>query len=486
MWWDFLDQLQATSQQVFTSGTPETTYYVYDAAGQRVRKVTERQAAAGQTPARKEERIYLSAFEIYRKYENDSTTADLERETLHIMDDQKRVALVETRTLDTSGGDRAPRQLIRYQMGNHLGSVSQELDHEAQIISYEEYSPYGSSTYQAVRNQTEAAKRYRYTGKERDEESGFTYHISRYYAPWIGRWVRGDPAGIAGGLNLYSYVLNNPLRLLDYFGMQPQATDISEPEPIYVRELEETIEINDVKPSDPDPRQAALTWAAGQGYIDLHSLTEHERQLRFSYERNARDYSWTRGPADEWYAQEYPEEAHAEAETKWQNYVNRDYAELRERKAEEWAKSTRLMATSGKVGKAIGWVTVLTAGAFAVGTAIPAGSVTGGGLGLGPPAAAFERNAVARIAKATLAAIRPNTILHIFGKAAHKLAPIVAQLGSEGKVMEAVAWGLARLPAGTLPAAGLFQAVVRVGSQNVTVRGAVVNGIVRISTMFIP
>jgi len=188
MWWDFLDQLQATSQQVFTSGTPETTYYVYDAAGQRVRKVTERQAAAGQTPARKEERIYLSAFEIYRKYENDSTTADLERETLHIMDDQKRVALVETRTLDTSGGDRAPRQLIRYQMGNHLGSVSQELDHEAQIISYEEYSPYGSSTYQAVRNQTEAAKRYRYTGKERDEESGFTYHISRYYAPWIGRW----------------------------------------------------------------------------------------------------------------------------------------------------------------------------------------------------------------------------------------------------------------------------------------------------------
>jgi len=84
--------------------------------------------------------------------------------------------------------------------------------------------------------------------------------------------------------------------------MQPQATDISEPEPIYVRELEETIEINDVKPSDPDPRQAALTWSAGQGYIDLHSLTEHERQLRFSYERNARDYSWTRGPADEWYA----------------------------------------------------------------------------------------------------------------------------------------------------------------------------------------
>src|SRR4029077_6235472 len=138
----------------------------------RVRKVTERQAAVGQKPTRKEERIYLGPFEIYRKYENDGATPTLERETLHITDDQQRIALVETRTLDTSGGDPAPRQLIRYQIGNHLGTVSLELDYEAEVISYEEYAPYGSTTYQAVRSQRETPKRYRYTGKERDEESG--------------------------------------------------------------------------------------------------------------------------------------------------------------------------------------------------------------------------------------------------------------------------------------------------------------------------
>jgi len=38
MQWTFLDQLRASSKQVFNGGTPETTYYVYDAAGQRVRK----------------------------------------------------------------------------------------------------------------------------------------------------------------------------------------------------------------------------------------------------------------------------------------------------------------------------------------------------------------------------------------------------------------------------------------------------------------
>ena len=50
---------------------------------------------------------------------------NLERETLHVMDDQQRIALVETRT---QGDDGSPAQLIRYQLGNHLGSASLELD----------------------------------------------------------------------------------------------------------------------------------------------------------------------------------------------------------------------------------------------------------------------------------------------------------------------------------------------------------------------
>ena len=94
MRWNYLDQLQATSQQVDNTGTPETTYYTYDAKGQRVRKVTERHAPAAQTPKRKQERIYLGACEIHRKYETDSATTTLERETLHTTDDQQRIALV--------------------------------------------------------------------------------------------------------------------------------------------------------------------------------------------------------------------------------------------------------------------------------------------------------------------------------------------------------------------------------------------------------
>jgi RHS repeat-associated protein len=215
MRWDFKDQLQMTQRQAVNAADAdgvqhqgERTWYVYDPAGQRVRKVTE--TSAGQI---KEERIYLGGFEIYRR----NGANQLVREALHITDDKQRIALVETRTLGNAPG---PQQLIRYQFGNHLGSASLELDDQAQVISYEEYTPYGGTSYQAVRNQTETPKRYRYTGKERDKESGLYYHGARYYAPWLGRWTTCDPAGLVDGPSLFVYVSNNPIRLTDPTGRE--------------------------------------------------------------------------------------------------------------------------------------------------------------------------------------------------------------------------------------------------------------------------
>jgi RHS repeat-associated protein len=218
MQWDFKDQLSATSRQAVNTSpppdkVPETTFYVYDAGGQRVRKVTERQNGS-----RKAERIYLGGFEIYREFQGNGIDIALERETLHIMDDKQRIALVETRT---QGNDGSPAQLIRYQFGNHLGAASLELDDKGNVISYEEYTPYGSTSYQAVdKNLKAAAKRYRYTGKERDEETGFTYHGARYYAAWLGRWTTCDPKGLTPGINVYCYSSNGPTNLVDPDGMQ--------------------------------------------------------------------------------------------------------------------------------------------------------------------------------------------------------------------------------------------------------------------------
>jgi RHS repeat-associated protein len=205
MHWDYNDQLQQTDL-----GGGGTAYYIYDAGGQRVRKVWEK------APGLTEERIYLGGFEVYRKH---TVGDELERETLHLMHDQQRIALVETRTIDTAGADPGPRRLVRYQHGNHLGSAVLELDDQAKIISYEEYYPYGSTSYQAVRTDIEVPlKRYRYTGKERDEESGLYYHGARYYAPWLGRWITCDPSGVVDGPNIYCFTRSNPVVLRDLTG----------------------------------------------------------------------------------------------------------------------------------------------------------------------------------------------------------------------------------------------------------------------------
>jgi RHS repeat-associated protein len=213
MTWDPHDRLQSTTRQVVNAGTPEATYYAYDTDAQRVRKVTERQAAQGQTPTRKSEHLYLGPFEIYREYASDGTTTTLERETLHVLLDHRLVAMVETRTVGNA------EQIVRYQYSNHLGSALLELSDQAAVISYEEYFPYGSTSYQAVRSQTETPKRYRYTGKERDEENDLDYHGARYCAPWLGRWISCDPAGLDDGPNLYMYVNGNPVALSDPTGM---------------------------------------------------------------------------------------------------------------------------------------------------------------------------------------------------------------------------------------------------------------------------
>jgi len=220
--WDHDDQLSASSRQVVPTGaTPETTYYSYDGGGERVRKVTERQAAVGESATRLKERIYLGALEIYREYGGNGTSVTVERETFHVMDDTRRIALVETKTIDTASPVVTPVPAIRYQLDNHLGSACLELDERANVISYEDYHPYGTTAYQAGRSAAEVSlKRYRYTGKERDEETGLAYHGARYYAPWLGRWTSADPAGLVDGVNLYEYVGGNPLGLHDPSGTQ--------------------------------------------------------------------------------------------------------------------------------------------------------------------------------------------------------------------------------------------------------------------------
>ena len=56
--------------------------------------------------------------------------------------------------------------------GNHIGTAAIEVDGDADVTSYEEYYLFGATSFQIGRSSAEESlKRYRFVGKERDEES---------------------------------------------------------------------------------------------------------------------------------------------------------------------------------------------------------------------------------------------------------------------------------------------------------------------------
>lgn len=67
----------------------------------------------------------------------------------------------------------------------------------------------------------------RFPGQYFDKETSLHYNYFRYYEPETGRYISPDPIGLAGGVNVYGYVEQNPLSLSDPFGLQSLVTDMS-------------------------------------------------------------------------------------------------------------------------------------------------------------------------------------------------------------------------------------------------------------------
>jgi RHS repeat-associated protein len=279
--WDDTDRMRLVAL-----GGGGTAYYHYDGAGQRVRKVIERLGGLV------EERVYLGGYEVHRRRQNG--TVSFERQTVHLMDDARRIALVETTTVDGGAPADPPGVRIRYQLDNHLGSCSLELDHEAAIISYEEYHPYGTTSLWLAGPGTEVSdRRYRYTGKEKDEETGLYYHGARYYAPWLARWTATDPIGLADGTNVYAYAHNNPVGLTDPSGTQGSPAAYEERarqgffQPLWptityaggaqaVREVTAALAPEALPPEEPAPRRAGGRASLPKTKVAVRSTTERE------------------------------------------------------------------------------------------------------------------------------------------------------------------------------------------------------------------
>jgi len=216
MAWNFMDQLKQVDL-----GGGGTAHYVYGMGGQRIRKVIERNGNLTL------EWIFLGAVMIHRRRRRNTNELRFERRTVHISDNTGHIAQVDTKTRDDDSDDLANPlnvALIRYQYNNHLGSAVLETDKDGNPISYEEYHPYGTSAYRSIKAGFDLSlKRFRFSGKERDNETGLYYFGARYYAAWLGRWTSSDPVGIKSGLNCFRYCSNNPVIFHDPDGRDDKA-----------------------------------------------------------------------------------------------------------------------------------------------------------------------------------------------------------------------------------------------------------------------
>ena len=101
---------------------------------------------------------------------------------------------------------------------DHLGGVNAVTDVKGYRVQLVEYAPWGVVS----RSEGTAEPRARFTGKEFDPETGLLYYGGRYYDASLARFISPDPFVPAPGnpqsLNRYSYVLNNPINLIDPSG----------------------------------------------------------------------------------------------------------------------------------------------------------------------------------------------------------------------------------------------------------------------------
>ena len=141
---------------------------------------------------------------------------------------------------------------VKWLVQDHLGTARMIVDasggltEDPNVVGYQgvmrhDYLPFGGEILpnQGTQNVRTAAQGYgnsfdslrlKFTGKERDTETGLDYFGARYYANLQGRFAAADPLFTSGkpaspqSWNRYSYVMNNPLRLIDPTGLDSEDT----------------------------------------------------------------------------------------------------------------------------------------------------------------------------------------------------------------------------------------------------------------------
>lgn len=205
--WTPRDQLHRVTLLQRPQGEDDFEQYDYDSQGMRLRKWHSAQAASS---TRLHKQHYVPDLEVHTEQGH---------EVLHVITLQAGTSQVRCLHWPQVPPAGVEQDALRFSLTDHQESCLIELDGAAQLISHEDYYPYGGTACWAARSEVDAnGKTHRHNGKQRDR-SGLYYYGARYYAPWLSCWISPDPGGTADGPNLYCMVHNNPINNVDKQGL---------------------------------------------------------------------------------------------------------------------------------------------------------------------------------------------------------------------------------------------------------------------------
>ncbi len=189
--WNVRNQLVGISGFTLTSTltcSSVTASFKYDAVGRRIEKMINTTTT----------KYLYDGLDIVQEIKNNSVYANYIR-TLNIDEPLARIKADGT---------------VRYYQTDVLGSVIALTDQTGAVKTTYAYDPFGNTTVSGEASDNP----FQYTGRENDG-TGLYYYRARYYSPELQRFISEDPIGLAGGINQFAYVGNNPVNFVDPWGL---------------------------------------------------------------------------------------------------------------------------------------------------------------------------------------------------------------------------------------------------------------------------
>ena len=169
----------------------------------------------------------------------------------------------------------------QYYYYDGIGNVVNLADNAGNVTQSYVYDAYGNVLNGAVPSP------HGFSTKEYSSRSGLIHFGARLYDPAVGRFISKDPLGMIDGPNMYSYVNNNPVNLVDPYGLCAQGTGSQQPTPL----------AEQVKPRAPLPRIEAI-----KPFSFKENVNKLEAWLRNRSLLGTTAYG---ASAQDWYIQQY-------------------------------------------------------------------------------------------------------------------------------------------------------------------------------------